>query len=227
MSDIQISDGSTPILIHTEHGPLHGQLILPPNARALIILAHAGANPESHDEALGAILRHNAFATLRLDLLPYAEERFDDVHNNVSLLAKRLLGALNMIKREMQNEAMPTLPIGLCAADHASPVIVRVAAQRDHDIAAVVCRGGLIDLAGMLYLRSLESPLLVLVGEKDATLISSSQRALKEVSCSKALQIIQDTESTFAAKSAFDDVAHKIVHWFDEHGRLSVAEKPA
>lgn len=226
MSDIQISDGSTPILIHTEHGPLHGQLILPPNARALIILAHAGANPESHDEALGAILRHNAFATLRLDLLPYAEERFDDVHNNVSLLAKRLLGALNMIKREMQNEAMPTLPIGLCAADHASPVIVRVAAQRDHDIAAVVCRGGLIDLAGMLYLRSLESPLLVLVGEKDATLIASNQRALKEVSCSHALEILPGTDSIFCSATAFDAITRKTTHWLDKHCRLAGQEKP-
>jgi hypothetical protein len=59
----------------------------------------------------------------------------------------------------------------------------------------------------------------VLVGEKDETLITSSQRALREVSCSKVLQIIPDTKSTFAAKSAFDDAAHKIVHWFDKYCR--------
>jgi hypothetical protein len=221
MSDIDANDGSTPILIHTEHGPLHGKLILPADARGLIILAHAGANPESHDEALGVILRHSGFATLRLDLLPYAEERFDDVHNNVSLLAKRLLGALNMVKREMQNEVMPILPIGLCAADHASPVIVRVAAQRDHDIAAIACRGGLIDLAGMLYLRSLSSPLLVLVGETDATLLASSQRAMNEIACSKTLEIISKTESGFDSKAAFDTVAGKVVDWFDRYCRLS------
>ena len=62
---------------------------------------------------------------------------------------------------------LQTLPIGLYAANATSPVAVRVAAQRDHDIAAIVCRGGLIDLAGMLYLRSLESPLLMLVEETD------------------------------------------------------------
>jgi hypothetical protein len=227
MNDTPSSDGSTPILIHTEHGPLHGQLILPPDARGLIILAHAGANPESHDEALGDILRQNAFATLRLDLLPYAEERFDDVHNNVSLLAKRLVGALNMLKREMQNEALPTLPIGLCAADHASPVVIRIAAQRDHDIAAVVCRGGLIDLAGMLYLRSLESPLLVLVGEKDTTLIASNQRALKEVSCSHSLEILPGTDSAFCSTTAFDAIARKTTHWLDKHCLLAGQEKSA
>jgi hypothetical protein len=222
MSDIQTGDNSAPILIHTEHGPLHGQLTLLPDARGLIILAHAGANPESHDEALGAILRDNGFATLRLDLLPYAEERFDDVHNNVSLLAKRLLGGLNMIKREMQNEALPILPIGLCAADHASPVIVRVAAQRDNDISALACRGGLIDLAGVLYLRSLASPLLFLLGEKDDTLVASGRRALQEVSCAKALEIIPSATSAFDSPVAFDAAARKISQWFGEHCRLVV-----
>lgn len=220
MNELQASDVSTPILIHTEHGPLHGQLILPPDAGGLIILAHAGANPESHDEALGAMLRQHGFATLRLDLLAYAEERFEDVHHNVSLLAKRLLGGVDLIKREMQNETLPTLPIGLCAADHASPVIVRVAAQRDHDIAATGCRGGLIDLAGMLYLRSLSSPLLMLVGANDATLGASSRRALNEVACANKLEIIPATGSSFDSPAAFNAAAGELANWFGQHCRL-------
>jgi hypothetical protein len=219
MSDSQSSDDRTPILIHTEHGPLHGQLILPTNACGLIILAHAGANPESHDEALAAILRQQGLATLRLDLLPYTEERFEDTHHNVSLLAKRLLGGLELLKREMQNEALPTLPIALCGSDHASPAIVRIAAQRDHDIAAVVCRGGLIDLAGVLYLRSLTSPLLVLLGEKDSALIKSNQRALQEVHCRAKLEIIPDTTIGFCSGRAFDTVAHETALWFGTYLR--------
>jgi hypothetical protein len=85
----------------------------------------------------------------------HAEERFADIHHNVSLLARRLLDALALIKQRMLLGELPTLPIGLCAAGDCSPVALRVAALRDHDIFAVVCRGGLIDLAGMLYLRSL------------------------------------------------------------------------
>lgn len=211
---IEASANANTISIHTEHGALHGQLSVPPNAGGLIILAHAGTAPDAHDDALAAVLRHAGMATLVIDLLTHQEERFADVHHNVSLLAKRLLDCLTLIKRQMQNTELPQLPIGLCAADSTSPVIVRVAALRDHDIAAVATRGGLIDLAGMLYLRSLTSPLLVLLGETERTLIASSQRALQEVSCTKALAIIPNTGSEFDSAAAFDAAAEKIVSWF-------------
>ena len=221
MSDIDVNDGSAPILIHTEHGPLHGQLVLPPGASGLIVLAHPGLTPASHDEALAVLLQHKGFATLTLDLLPHKEERFADVHNNVPLLARRLLESLNLIKRQMLDEEIPALPLGLCAAGYASPAIVRVAAQRDHDIAAIACRGGLIDLAGMLYLRSLSSPLLLLVGETDAALIASSQRAMNEIACSKALEVIPKTDSNFDSKPVFETVSGKVAGWFIRYCRLN------
>lgn len=230
MSDIEIQDQDTPISIHTEHGPLHGQLVLPPDASGLIVLAHAGLTPASHDEALAVVLQHRGFATLTLDLLPHKEERFADVHNNVPLLAKRLLEGLNLIRRQMLNEEIPTLPLGLCAAGYASPVIVRVAAQRDREISAIACRGGLIDLAGMLYLRSLSSPLLLLVGAADSTLLASSQRAMNEIACSKTLEIIPETTSSFDSKPAIDTVAGKLADWFEQYcrpGRREQSEPPA
>lgn len=217
MSDDSLRSEGSSIVIHTEHGPLHGQLTLAAEACGLIILAHAGISPESHDDALAAVLQQQGFATLTLDLLPLKEERFADPHHNTPLLARRLLDGLDLLKRQMQNEMLPTLPLGLCAAGHASPAIVRVAALRDHDIAALVCRGGLIDLAGMLYLRSLASPLLVLIGEQDQTLITSNQRALKEVSCTKALTIIPDSDSSFDSGNAFQRIAHELTHWFGAH----------
>ena len=214
MSDIQNHGDSNSISIHTEHGPLHGLLALPPDACGLIILVHAGATPEMHDAALAAMLREAGLATLLIDLLTHQEERFADTHNNVPLLARRLLDCLALLKRQMLNGELPLLPVGLCAADTTSPVIVRVAALRDHDIAAIACRGGLIDLAGALYLRSLTSPLLLLVGERDGMLLASSQRALKEVTCSKTLAVIPGTESTFATSIVLNEVARKIADWF-------------
>jgi hypothetical protein len=215
----------TPISIHTEHGPLHGELTLTPGASGLIILVHADPEPASHDDALAARLRQRGFATLTLELLPQSEERFADVHHNVSLLARRLLDGLHLIRRQMENEALPTLPLGLCAAGHASPVVVRVAALRDHDIAAIVCRGGLIDLAGMLYLRSLASPLLMLLGENEPAQVASSQRALKEIACPTALEVIAATDSRFDSPAAFDAIARDTAHWFTEHCRRTDQEK--
>lgn len=219
MSDTLPADHATPISIHTARGALHGELALPAEPRGLIILASAGISPEARDDALAAILRSEGFATLTLDLLPPEEERFADAHNNVPLLAHRLLDGISLIKRQMQNDALPILPLGLCAAGRASPIIVRAAAQRDQDIDALVCRGGLIDLAGALYLRSLTAPLLVLLGDRDHRLQASSQRALKEVACRKALEIIPDSGSDFDSETAFAAAARGTAKWFGEHCR--------
>lgn len=69
-------------------------------------------------------------------------------------------------------------------------MVLRVAAQRDHDIFAIVCRGGLIDLAGMMYLHLLASPLLVLVGQDDERRVVSTRRALRELACPNELQLL-------------------------------------
>ena len=224
------SDATAPLSTHIDPAPkeiplldgsLRGFLSLPTDPSALIVMAHAGKIPEAHDEALAETLRQEGMATLVIDLLTHQEERFADVHNNVPLLSKRLLGCLTQIKRQMQNGELPTLSIGLCTADSTSPVAIRVAALRDHDIAAIACRGGLIDLAGGLYLRSLESPLLVLLGEHDETLLASNQRALKQVACNKILDVIPDTDSTFASTIALAAIAQKISHWFIQHCHLN------
>lgn len=78
------------------------------------------------------------------------------------------------------------------------------ALQRDHDIAAIVCRGGLIDLAGILYLRSLASPLLLLHEQSDVQHIASNRRALQEVRCPCGLRIIADIGFDFAVSPGFD-----------------------
>lgn len=221
MNTLAHSGNTRSLSIHTEHGPLHGTLTLVPEAAALIVLAHAGTMPATHDEALASVFRHAGLATLTVDLLAHHEERFTDVHNNVPLLARRLLDCLFLIKRQMLNEELPTLPLGLCGAGYSSPVVLRVAALRDHDIAAVVCRGGLIDLAGMLYLRSLESPLLVLLGEADGQLLASNRRALAEVGCRKALKIVPLSDSDFASAEAFAIVATEAAHWLAESSRAA------
>lgn len=207
----------TPIAIHTEHGSLHGLIALPQDARSLVVLAYAGATSDARDSAVVGALRQSGMATLVIDLLTHQEEHFADVHNNIPLLVKRLLDCLALIKRQMQNDELPTLPIGLCGTGTTSPVAIRVAALRDHDISAIVCLGGLIDLAGILYLRTLESPLLVLVGEADSTLIASNRRALNEVACTKALELIPETATLADPTTALDAVSRKIAHWFGQH----------
>ncbi|MFZ4538877.1 hypothetical protein [Propionivibrio sp.] len=217
MIDITPDGFGIPISVPSEHGLLHGQLTLLPDSHGLVVLAHAALALDERDDVLASLFRQAGLATLSIDLLARQEERFSDVHNNVPLLAKRLLDFLGLIKNRMLLGELQTQPIGLCAANATSPVVVRVAALRDHDIAAIVCRGGLIDLAGMLYLRSLESPLLLLVEETDKQRIVSGRRALQEVNCRKELKLIPEIGLDYAASSGYESAAREASHWFVKH----------
>lgn len=211
-------EGVTSLSIPSEHGLLHGQLVLQPNATTgLVVLAHAAVAPDPRDHLLAGIFREAGLSTLSIDLLSRQEERFADVHNNVPLLAKRLLGFLGQIKYRMLLGEIDSQPLGLYADNATSPVVVRVAALRDHDIAALACRGGLIDLAGMLYLRSLESPLLLLVEETDAQHIASNRRALQEMHCLRELRLIPQIGSDIAASGGFQIAADQVAQWFVRH----------
>lgn len=177
----------TLIAIPTVHGALHGQLIAPLGpSHGLVIIVQTGVTDDTdapqYTSALASALREQGLTTFVIDLLTDHEAHFADPQNNVPLLTQRLLECLSLIKRQMRDEALPRQPIGLYGADHASPVLVRVASLRDHDIAAIVCRDGLIDLAGMLYLHTLSAPLLMLVADPDEKRQAANRRALHELS---------------------------------------------
>jgi putative phosphoribosyl transferase len=206
-----------PLYVPSEHGPLHGTLDLQSGAQGMVVLAHATLALDGRDGALASIFRQSGLSTLSVDLLAAQEEHFPDVHNNVPLLCKRLLDFLGLIKhRTMLGEIAPQ-PLGLYAANATSPVVIRAAAVRDHDIAAIVCRGGLIDLAGMIYLRSLESPLLMLVEETDTRHIANSRRALQEIPSLKELKLIPEIGFDYAVSPGFEIAAHEAAQWFIKH----------
>jgi hypothetical protein len=217
MSEPAAGSFAIPLSIPCEHGLLHGRLSPVEATAGLVILAHdcAGANArDAFNELLAGRFREAGLSTLSIDLLARQEAHFPDVHNNVPLLAKRLLDFLELIKKRMLIGELPTQALGLWAAEATSPAAVRVAALRDHDIGAVVCHGGLIDRAGMLYLRSLASPLLVLLDETDPQPIASNTRALQEVSCRKELKLVAQSGADDAASAGY---AAEASGWFRKH----------
>lgn len=203
-----------PVSVRSEHGLLYGELATLPDSPGLVVLAHAAMALDQKDKLLAGQFRRAGLSTLGVDLLAHQEEHFPDVHNNVPLLAKRLVDFLGLLKNRMQMGELRQQPIGLFAANATSPVAVRVAALRDHDIAAVVCRDGLIDLAGVLYLRSLESPLLLLNEENDTQHVASNRRALLEVSCRKELRLIPDIGVDYAVSAGIAACLREATEWF-------------
>ena len=214
MNEILNLQGETVVSLESGHDSLHGKLTLLPGNLGIVVLVHATRALDGRDEVVAGFLRHAGFSTLSVELLSRQEEHFPDAHNHVPLLAQRLIGFLEKLKHPMTLGSLPVQPLGLCAANDTTPVAVRVAALRDHDIAAIVCRGGLIDRAGVLYLRTLESPLLHLVDESDQPLIASSRRALEEIPGLKELRLIPEIGVDFATSPGFETSIRETVFWF-------------
>ena len=208
---------TTLVSVNTEHGPLHGYLTLHPKAAGLVVLAHDTRKLDARDNHLAGILRHAGLSTLTVDLVTPHEENYPDIHYHVALLARRLADFIALIRHRMIMEELPTQAIGLCGTHTTTPVVIRLASLRSHDIAAIVCRGGLIDLAGVLYLRVLESPLLLLMEETDETHAASNRRALQEVNCPKALTIVPEIGPDYAISPAFAQAASETAQWFQNY----------
>lgn len=156
----------------TAHGPLPVHLALPGRVGGVIVLAGL---PEDPATALleETLLRHE-LAVLTPELLSSRDLHFPDHLHNVPLLAERLLQALAFADRDGDTEG---LPVGIHATAPLAPPALRAAAQRDAQVRALACRGGLIDLAGLQYLELLAAPLLMLFAADDETGPAAFRRA--------------------------------------------------
>jgi len=160
------------LTLQTPHGPLHGQLIVPPGARAVVLLARAHHTPL--DAAIAANLAARGYAILGMDLLSAQEILFADASQNVPRLAQRLLDQLDLARRDAQ---LTDLPFAVLASGDASPAAIRAAARRDTQIHAIACHGGLIDRAGKQSLEFLVAPLLMLGDLGDLPVKTAYDRA--------------------------------------------------
>lgn len=191
-----------PIVLDTPHGSLHGQLDHPENPRGLILLVRS--HRVSEDEALHASLTASGFAILSMDLLTAHELQFADATQNVSRLAQRLLDVLDLIRNDgdMQN-----LALGIHASGDTTPAAVRCTAQRDIQVRALACQGGLVDRAGRQALELLAAPFLMRVDHDDPPAAAAYQRAASHLSCQHRLH----------ARAAGDHPPAKVSAWFAEH----------
>ena len=91
------------------------------------------------------------------------------------------------------------------------------AAERASLVYAVVSRGGRPDLAGSEILNRIESPTLLIVGEKDEQLIELNERALKQltrIEKKKKIVIIPKATHLFEEPGTLEEVAKVASGWF-------------
>lgn len=168
---------------------LQGSLSVPENSRGIVVFVAARDSAAAAAAGnMAGMLHDYDFGTLAIDLLHENEAHFADAENHLPQLGERMLAVIAQLHREMEIEAIAQQPIGLIAAGPMTPLAVRVAALRDKEIGALVCHGGLVDLAGLQYLKVLQAPLLLIADDTDTLAINNLQRATRHIPAVVAME---------------------------------------
>ncbi|MGE3859300.1 MAG: dienelactone hydrolase family protein [Nitrososphaeraceae archaeon] len=207
-----------------EQNVIEGNLTLPTtiekDVKGIVIFAH-GSGSSRHsprNKYVAKVLNDAGFATLLIDLLTSEEEKVDDITRehrfNIQLLATRLLAATDWIS---QNAKYRNLKIGFFGASTGAAAALVAAAERSEIVYAIVSRGGRPDLADSGILNNIESPTLLIVGEKDEQVIELNEMALKQltkIEKKKKIVIIPKATHLFEEPGTLEEVAKVASGWF-------------
>lgn len=202
-----------PLLLTLPHATLQGELVMPGFSRGIVVFVSAcnGVALAGRAETETRLLQAG-FGTLWVDLLSGNECHFADASTHLPHLAERLLAVIGHLRHRMDNEVIAEQPIGLVAAGDMTPLAVRVAALRDKEIHALVCHGGLVDLAGLQYLRVLQAPLLMIADVGDETSAANFRRARSHMPGIATLEQLKTDDVSAEATSR-----RLTVGWFERH----------
>lgn len=203
------------IRIDTGSVTLDADIALPDSATGLVVFAHgSGSGRHSPRNKLVASVLHEAgIATVLVDLLTPDEEEVDRttyaLRFDIPLLANRLTAATRWV---LDQPAPASLPFGLFGASTgAAAALITAAAHKD--TRAVVSRGGRPDLAAGA-LPKVRAPTLLIVGERDPTVIDLNRRALTVLESEKELEIVPRASHLFDEPGALERVADLARDWF-------------
>jgi len=164
-------------------------------------------------------------ATLLFDLLTPEEEAIDlhtaHLRFDISLLAKRLVGATDWLAQQPEISA---LRVGYFGASTGGGAALVAAAERPEIVGAVVSRGGRPDLAGPALVR-VRAPTLLIVGGHDPQVIALNRQALAQLHTHTQLEIIPGATHLFEESRALEEVARLARRWFLRHLRPAAIEQ--
>jgi pimeloyl-ACP methyl ester carboxylesterase len=211
---------SRDMLIQTKKVVLKGDLIIPEDARGVVLFAHGSGSGRlsPRNRFVASVLREHQIGTLLFDLLTMEEERADaltaHLRFDIPLLAGRLAEATEWL-RENEGE----IPLGYFGASTGAAAALIAAGHFGEVIKAVVSRGGRPDLAGR-SLREVVSPTLLIVGGLDGPVITMNSEALAELRCEKRMEIVPGATHLFKESGTLEKAANLAAEWFSE--KLSV-----
>ncbi|MGW1347279.1 dienelactone hydrolase family protein [Kribbella sp. NPDC002412] len=198
---------TAPVTIESSGASLPGDLVVPPRSSGLVIFAH-GSDSSRHsprNQYVAQVLNRAGLATLLFDLLTTAEAADRRNVFDIPLLADRLSGAHDWAA----DRYGPTAYFGASTGGAAA----LWSAAGSTSVAAVVSRGGRVDLAGP-RLAAVSAPTLLIVGELDTTVLEYNRAAQRQLQCASDLQVVAGATHLFAEPGTLEQVAVLARDWF-------------
>lgn len=197
---------------------LDALLHAPPDARGVVVFAHASASGRYHPRCrfVASELQRGGFAILQIDLLTPEEEQIDQVtaqlRLNTKLLAARMATTIDWLA---DCRATAALRPGYLGASTGGAALV-AAALRPEQVGAVVLCGGYMDLGGPM-LAQVCAPTLVVLGEHDTQTDAPSRRVLAALKVEKRLALVPGASSLFDEIGALGKLTRLAMFWFQRH----------
>ena len=213
------ADHGSELLIAAEGVLLRADLTRPPAPRGLVVFAHGSGSGRAspRNRAVARTLRRHGFATLLVDLLSEREQALDAESGrfrfDLALLASRLVAATDWIATQ---PSLRDLPLGYFGSSTGAAAAVLASAARPERVAAIVSRGGRMDLAGAAV-HLVRAATLLIVGSEDETVLELNERALAELRCDKQLYVIEGAGHLFEEPGALEVVTELAVRWLTDH----------
>jgi len=209
------SSGRTDITLHADGVALDGELVIPTAPIGVVAFAHISGSSRfcPRNRVMAEMLHAQHIGTLLFDLLTEAESEHREKVFDIELLAQRLLVAVDWLGGHRESSG---LAIGLFGASTGAAAAIVAAAERGQKVAAVVSRGGRVDLAeGRLH--DVHCPTLLIVGERDRDVAKLNRRAFGELRCPKHLVVVAGASDLFEEPGTLEDAAHHAATWFSTH----------
>ncbi|MGH3321391.1 MAG: dienelactone hydrolase family protein [Streptosporangiaceae bacterium] len=194
---------------------LPGDLTVPDGSSGLVLFAHGSGSSRSspRNRHVGEELSVRGMATLLFDLLTEEEAATARWRFDITLLARRLEGAVEWVRTRSD---LADLPLGLFGASTGAAAALVAAAHRSGAVGAVVSRGGRPDLAGT-ELPAVRAPTLLIVGGRDVEVLTLNEKAAKELGAPHEVAVVPGATHLFEEPGALDAVAGLAGDWFTRH----------
>jgi pimeloyl-ACP methyl ester carboxylesterase len=205
---------SFPVTIDTGDAALQGDVVLPRDARGIVLFAHGSGSSRfsTRNRYVASQIVEGGIGTLLFDLLTADEEVRDrrdaSLRFDIDLLTRRLAGATRWLGSQ---DWATNLRAGYFGAS--TGAAAALAASVGSEVHAIVSRGGRPDLAGAALPR-VTAPTLLIVGSQDPVVIELNEQALRLLQCEAQLEIVPGATHLFEEPGTLEQVAILARQWF-------------